>query len=73
MALQAAAIEPVRLTVRDLRCGGECGGVTREGLCGVQIAGLRAEADGVEKQVLDLPDVFRIVGERICQRGQRLR
>ena len=73
MVQQAAAVQRVRLPVRDLRFGGERGGVAREGLRGAQVAGLGGEADGVGKQVLDLLDFFGIAVERIRQRGQRLR
>ena len=73
MVQQAAAVQRVRLPVRDLRFGGERGGLTREGLRGAQVAGLGGEADGVGQQVLDLPDFFRAAVEGICQRGQRLR
>ncbi len=73
MVQQAAAVERVRLPVRDLRFGGERGGLAREGLCGARVAGLGGEAGGVGKQVLDLLDFFRVAVERIRQRGQRLR
>ena len=73
MVQQAAAIQRVRLPVRDLRLGGERGGLAREGLRGAQVAGLGGEADGVGQQVLDLLDFFCIVAERVRQRGQRLR
>ena len=73
MVQQAAAIERVRLPMRDLRFGGERGGLARESLRGAQVAGLGGEADGVGKQVLDLLDFFCIAAERIRQRGQRLR
>ena len=73
MVEQAAAIQRVRLPVRDLRSGGERGGLAREGLRGGQVAGLGGEADGVGKQVLDLLDFFRIAVEGLCQRGQGLR
>jgi len=55
---EAAAVQCVRLSVRDLRFGGQRGGVAREGLRGVQVAGLGGEADGIGHQVLDLPEVF---------------
>ena len=51
---QPAAVQRVRLPVRDLRPGGECVGLAGEGPRGVQIAGLDAEPDGVGQQVLDL-------------------
>ena len=73
MVQQTAAVQRVRLPVRDLRFGGERGGLAREGLRGAQVAGLGGEADGVGQQVLDLLDFFRIAVERIRQRGQRLR
>ena len=73
MIEQAAAIQRVRLPVRDLRFGGERGCLARAGLRGAQVAGLGGEADGVGKQVLDLLDLFCIAVERVRQRGQRLR
>ena len=73
MVQQAAAVERVRLPVRDLRFGGERGGVAREGVCGAQVAGLGGEADGVGQQVLDLLDFFGLAVEAIGQRGERLR
>ena len=73
MVQQAAAVERVRLPMRDLRFGRERGGLARESLRGAQVAGLGGEADGVGKQVLDLLDFFCIAAERIRQRGQRLR
>ncbi len=73
MVQQAAAVERVRLPMRDLRFGGERGGVAREGLCGAQVAGLGGEADGVGEQVLDLLDFFCIAIEPIGQRGECLR
>ena len=73
MVKQAAAVERVRLPMRDLRFGGERGGLAHEGLCGAQITGFGGEADGVGKQVLDLLNFFCIAVERIRQCGQRLR
>ena len=73
MVQQAAAVERVRVPVRDLRFGGERGGVTRERLRGAQVAGLGGEADGVGQQVLNLLDFFRIAVEPIGQPGERLR
>ena len=73
MIEQAAAIEHVRLPVRDLRFGGKRGGLAREGPCGPHVAGLGGEADGIGKQVLDLLDFFGTAAERIGQRGQGLR
>ena len=73
MVQQAAAVQRVRLPVRDLRFGGERGGLARQGLRGAHVAGLGGEADGVGKQVLDLLDFFGTAVERIRQRGQRLR
>ena len=73
MVEQAAAVQRVRLPVRDLRFGGERLGVAREGLRGAQVAGLGGEADGVGQQVLDLLEFFGVVVERLGQRGQRLR
>ena len=73
MIQQAAAVKRVRLPVRDLRSGGEGRGVAREDLRGVQVAGLRGEADGVSQQVLDLIELFCVVGEPGGQHGQRLR
>ena len=70
---QAAAIQCVCLPVRDLRFGGERGGLARQGLCGTKVVGLGGEADGVGQQVLDLLDFFCVAVERIRQRGQRLR
>ena len=70
---QAAAVQRVRLPVRDLRFGGERGGLAREGLRGVQVAGLGRQPDGVGEQVLDLLEFLGTVGERIGQHGQRLR
>ena len=72
MVQQAAAIERVRLPMRDLRFGGERGSVAREGLCGAQVAGRGGEADGVGQQILDLLDFFRIAVEPSGQRGERL-
>jgi len=70
---QAAAVQCVRLPVRDLRSGGEPGGMACEGGRGGQVAGLDGEADGVRQQVLDLLGFFRIALERLGQRGERLR
>jgi len=73
MVQQAAAVERVRLPVRDLSSGAQRGGVAREGLCGAQIADLDGEADGVGKEVLGLRKFFCIAVKRICQRGKCLR
>jgi len=73
MVQQAAAVERVRLPVRDLRSRGERGGAAREGTRGAQVAGLDGEPDGVGHQVLDLPGFFCFAVEPIGQRGERLR
>jgi len=73
MVQQTAAIERVRLPVGDLRFGGERGGLARDSLRGLRVAGLGSEADGVGQQVLELLGFFCIAAERTCQRGQRLR
>ena len=69
---QAAAVQRVRLPVRDLRLGREGVGAAGERLRGAQVAGLGGQPDGVGQQVLDLLDFFGIAVERIGQRGQRL-
>ena len=65
MVEQAAAVQRVRLPVRDLRSGGEGFGVAGERLRGAQVAGLGGQADGVGQQVLDLFDFLGIAVERI--------
>ncbi len=72
MVQQTAAVERVRLAVRDLRFGRKRGGLIRDVLRGAQAAGLRGEADGVGQQVLDLLDFFCTAIERLCQRRKRL-
>ena len=44
---QPAAVESIRLPVRDLRSGGQGDGVTGEGLGNAEVAGLGGEAYGV--------------------------
>src|SRR6266571_5804523 len=55
---QAAAIQRVRLPVRDLRPLGQGRGVAGEIPRGAQVAGLGGEPDGVGEQVLDLIEFF---------------
>ena len=72
MVQQAVAIDRIRLPVRDLRYGGQSGGLAREGLRGAQVAGGGGQPDGVGQQVLDLLEFFGIAVERVGQRGQCL-
>jgi hypothetical protein len=67
---QAAAVERVRVAMRDLRSGGESRGVARERLPGFEIAGPGGEADRVGQEVLDLIEFFRVAGEPGGQYGQ---
>jgi len=73
MAEQAAAVQRVRLPVRDVRSGGELCGAVGEDVAGGQVAGLGGEADGIRQQVLDVPEFFRAAVERVGQRGEGLR
>ena len=69
---QAVAIDRIRLPVRDLRSGGQGGGLACEGLRGAGSSVAVASADGVGQQVLDFLEFFGIAVERVGQRGQCL-
>jgi hypothetical protein len=60
---QPTAVQRVGLAVRDLRTGGQGGGVPREGLRGAQVARLGRQPDGVGEQVFHLVEFFGVVGE----------
>ena len=72
MIEQALAVQRVRLPVRNLRALGELGGLAREGLGQLQVAGPGGETDDVGEEVLEL-DLLRDLVERARQGGERLR